>query len=488
MKIRTQFYIFLGGIIFIPMLVMGVIGLLQYYTKPERLLLPGYDEIRSLSYADINPRDWNMLQRMLQYIPASVEIAVLTDENDVVFSTIPEIRINDFFTNEAIFDFMRVTGRNYYYQLEIPSKKTKSPFYVISRIARMERRRPGFFLDMYQILLIVFTILIGFCAVMLMVIVRSITNSITVLEKATRQISLGNLDEEVTAKGSNEITSLTKSLNRMRLSLKEDQRRRSRFIMGVSHDLRTPVALIKGYTEAISDGLVDDPEMRKKSLEIIGNKITQLEDMIDELINFVKLDTGEWRQNLIQRPLFPFLDDFARRLKSDGNLLSRMVETSVLLPPELTVAFDEKLFLRALENLTSNALRYTEDGGTVSFTAEYQTSASTALSVHSAKGSLQTLDSDGSGRPAALCPVPRIVITVSDNGCGIADADLPFIFEPFYRGSNSRREKGNGLGLSVVKSIITSHGWNIAVSSVVEGMCSFVISLPISAETARTLL
>jgi signal transduction histidine kinase len=236
----------------------------------------------------------------------------------------------------------------------------------------------------------------------------------------------------------------------MRLSLKEAQTRRSRFIMGVSHDLRTPLALIKGYTEAIADGMADSPEMRKKSLEIIGAKITQLEELIDDLINFVKLDSGEWRASLETRAIKPILDGYASRLSADGSLLGRKVVTRIDIPDTLEIPVDERLCIRALENLSGNALRYTAGGGTVCFEAE-------------------------------LADEKTLLIRVSDNGSGIHAEDLPFIFDPFYRGSNSRREEGKGLGLSVVKSVIDSHGWGIEVKSVTGQGSVFTVKITLLA-------
>ena len=110
----------------------------------------------------------------------------------------------------------------------------------------------------------------------------------------------------------------------MRLALKEDNLRRSRLIMGISHDLRTPIALIKGYTEALSDGIASDFETKQNRLELL--KVNeQLEDMIDELINFVKPDSGQWRKSELHK-ITIFLKDFAQRLESDGNLLKELLK------------------------------------------------------------------------------------------------------------------------------------------------------------------
>ncbi len=448
MKIRTQMYIFIAGLIFIPFFVLCVTGLMAYNNQPERMLLPGYEEISELSVVSIDERDWKIIARRLSRMPDSVEVAVLSPQNISIFSTIKQLPQNECIDDGLLMKFIRDTNDRYYYQIDRPGKTVEDNYIVITRMHRYNPRRNNFMVQFYTTILLVFVIVIVFCSVTLWLIARSITNSITALDKATKQISLGKLDEEIVVKGSNEITSLTENLNSMRLKLKENQARRSRFIMGVSHDLRTPIALIKGYTEALADGTVDQPEMQKKSLQIVLNKIAQLEDMINELIDFVKLDTGEWRQNLQNANILPFLQEFAERFTSDANLMGRNVQTSIELDENIQVAFDQRLFLRCLENITGNAIRYTQKGGAIGFNAF----------------------ADGNSVKISIC----------DNGIGIDQKDLPYIFDIFYRGSNSRREKGSGLGLSVVKTIVESHGWQISANSQLEKGTEFVITIPLA--------
>ena len=149
-----------------------------------------------------------------------------------------------------------------------------------------------------QLLLVVMystVTLLVFSSLMSLLILRSLNGSILKLEGATRRIAEGDLDFELPARGNDQIASLTRSFDSMRRALKEEYARRSRFIMGVSHDLRTPLTLIQGYVEAISDGFAAEPDAQKKYLSIILDKTHALEAMIGELIEFVKMETGEWR-------------------------------------------------------------------------------------------------------------------------------------------------------------------------------------------------
>jgi signal transduction histidine kinase len=281
---------------------------------------------------------------------------------------------------------------------------------------------------------------------MSLIIARSITKSVTVLENATRRIAAGELDLTVDVHGSNEITSLTNNLNKMRNALKEEEQRRSRFIMGVTHDLKTPLALIKAYAEAIEDGITEDPVTHTGAVEIITAKADQLEGMINDLLDFVHMDSSEWRGRLQPVNLNAFLRASAKVFSLDAELFRHEFRSKILLPESLSVPMDESLVLRALENLVNNAIRYTPDGSVISLSA--------ALEEKSLR------------------------LDVQDNGPGITKADLPYIFDMFYRGTGSRREQGMGLGLAVVKWVVDSHDWKIAAKSDAGGAC-FRITIPL---------
>jgi signal transduction histidine kinase len=279
-------------------------------------------------------------------------------------------------------------------------------------------------------------------------ILRSLNGSIHSLEGATRRIAGGDLDFVLPARGNDQISSLTRSFDSMRLALKEEYARRARFIMGVSHDLRTPLTLIQGYVEAIADGYAAEPDAQKKYLSIILDKTRNLETMVGELIEFVRMETGQWRMTHQDVQARPFLMDLARRFAEDALILKRDFGWSIDLPDDATVRMDAGLFTRALENLVGNAIRYTEQRGRITMDARIQ---------------------EGS-----------VLLSITDTGVGIPAEDLPRIYDPFYRGTNSRREQGFGLGLTTVKSIIESHGWNISVSSQVGAGTTFTISMPLA--------
>ena len=232
----------------------------------------------------------------------------------------------------------------------------------------------------------------------------------------------------------------------MRISLSEAQNQKSKFIMGISHDLRTPVAVIKGYTEAISDGVISSEEEIKNTMELITAKTNQLETMIDMLINFTKMNSTEIRQAMKTQSITDFLTEIIKEEQTTGNVFKRKIITEINFDKDVLVPFDRQLATRVFENLFNNAMRYTKDDDTITL--------------------------------RAFIEEQNVIYSITDTGIGIEEKELKNIFELFYRGTNSRREEGMGIGLSVVKNIIETHGWKIEVASKKDEGTTFTITIP----------
>ena len=446
MKIKAQFRLLTAGILIAPML--AILGQMIFSEMREtEQAVPMYEEVAPLIGSFATSHEWRIISMFLRTIRTNTVVAIFSTDLTVIYSTFDFFVAGETVNSAKIFDAVSNMDSRYKYSFESYLLPTASkPLYLFQRIDR-NVKTPFPFITLGSACIPLFMIFMS------LAIARSVTSSMSKLEEATRHIASGDLDQPVVIKEqkflrhNNEITSLVKSLNQMRLALKEDGQRRARFIMGVTHDLKTPLALIKGYTEALEDGIADDPESQKRSLSIIVSKVDQLEGMIDDLLNFVRLDTGEWRQALAPVNLSAFLRAYAKRIIDDAELMQRRVETCINIPNELLTPMDERLVLRALENLTNNALRYTPSDSLIALNAYTE--------------------------------ADHAVIEVRDNGPGIAEADLPHIFDAFYRGSNSRREQGMGLGLSVVKGVADSHGWTITAFNRPTGGSVFAITIPL---------
>jgi len=453
MKIRTQAGFLVAGIVLAPLLMILINVIHRQFIAAEDIIeLPSYEEIALSSNELISVQEWEAVTRMAGRWSRNTRTAVFRDDYLVLYSTIPEFTQGNFSSEDKVLSLIgsrkqEESGDNRIEYTLASRNMENNTVLILNKIEPrqiIQRMRPFFIPIAFILILIIMLALFAIC--MSIIITRTITNSVQVLEDATRRISEGELDLPLKIKGSNEITSLTNSLNKMRNALKEEELKRSRFIMGITHDLKTPLALIKGYAEAIADGVAEDPVSRKSAAEIITTKADQLEGMINDLINYVRMETGEWRKQLQKIDLYPFLKNHAKILSMDAELLQHELIYNINIPENILVPMDERLVLRVLENLINNSIRYTQQGSVIRLDAKMTDKA--------------------------------IKLTVADNGPGIEKEDIPYVFEMFYRGSSSRREQGMGLGLAVVKWVVDYHGWTIAVQSEKDRETSFVITIP----------
>jgi signal transduction histidine kinase len=471
MKIKTQFHLMIAGILLVPLLLVIVqVVLTQSMREQEEEETAVYADLAALLDESLSLEDRENFTHFINRAGKFGNIVVFRADLLVLYSTIPEFIAGSYESETHITELMGRKDSHYAYTFEAPGRMHNSVYILIQRLAPgpqlrddkaqkephdsqtrdgSRRGAPGIpFMPLFFplfMLLGFFLLLILFAISMSLIIARSITKSITVLENATRRIAAGELDLTVDVHGSNEITSLTNNLNKMRNALKEEERRRNRLIMGVTHDLKTPLALIKAYAEAIDDGITEDPVTHTGAAEIIAAKADQLEGMINDLLEFVHMDSSEWRGRLQPVNITAFLRSAAKVFALDAELLRHEFRHEICLPENLSVPLDESLALRALENLVNNAIRYTPRGSLISLCAALEGTA--------------------------------VQLVIKDNGPGIAQADLPYIFDLFYRGTGSRREQGLGLGLAIVKWVTDSHGWKIAANSDTDGT-RFTITIP----------
>lgn len=455
MKIKTQLRIFLIGVILVPILAAISIPFYRYLTRPDRMLLDGYKQVRKLGEMPLSKRDIGVFKQLLHSLPPNVEFVILAEHGKVLASTIPDFKDCNYIEENCLFKFMNESSDKYFYQMVSPPLENKEADIIfISRISRDENQnRKSGFVEKTMRFIFAFTIIFEvFCIILIVSISTTLTRSITVLNKNTQRIARGELDvkleKEKNSRRANEITNLTENLDKMRLALKDNEERRSKFIMGISHDLRTPVAVIKGYTEAMSDGLCGTLEESKKSLEIISSKTEQLETMINTLINFVKLNQTDWLQQLQKQKISPLLNEFAEGAVTTGGIFKRNVRAEIQVNENIEIPYDKMLIQRVLENLFSNALRYTKENDSINISAKEEKD--------------------------------KIIFSIKDSGIGISREDQEKIFDMFYRATSSRREEGMGIGLATVMTIVKAHGWTINVESEKGRGSNFIIEIPLN--------
>jgi len=223
---------------------------------------------------------------------------------------------------------------------------------------------------------------------------------------------------------------------------------RQDFVANVSHELKTPVTSIQGFVEALLDGNSDEPEQVERYLGIIAKHAVRLNAIIDDLLSLSRLEeVGQQRALLFERTkLRPMLE--AALELSSVRAEQRRVKLELSCDEAIEAKMNAPLIEQAVVNLVDNAVKYSDEGGTV--------------------------------RIAAQQGDTEVTVSVRDNGCGISRAHLARIFERFYVVDKSRSRKlgGTGLGLAIVKHIALVHGGRVAVESTVGEGTTFILYLP----------
>ncbi|MCQ9209873.1 sensor histidine kinase [Granulicatella seriolae] len=230
---------------------------------------------------------------------------------------------------------------------------------------------------------------------------------------------------------------------------------RTDFISNVSHDLRTPLVMVKGYSEAILDDVAATLEEKNEMARIINDEATEMAKLVNSLLELSKMQSGILSVKLKEVSTKEFFDHLVNRFK--GILQHESFSITIDIAPKSdTIFIDEEKLHQALFNLIDNAIRYVTINGKPT------------------KEITITVKND--------FEIEHTSIVISDNGNGIREQDLPFIFERFYKSDKSReldKSAGSGIGLSIVKSVIDQHKGTIDVHSVIGQGTQFFIKLPI---------
>ena len=264
----------------------------------------------------------------------------------------------------------------------------------------------------------------------------------------TKSISRGEYDsqEKFPAVGIRELDALTKGVEDLGRSLAAQEKLRRRLMVDVAHELRTPLTVTRTQIEAIADGIL---EATPERLTLCVNEMQRLADLIGNIDALTRLEgeniTLHTENTDMRRFLEPVIESFAPVFAKSGIALDSELENNCV------CEIDRDNFRHVVDNLLSNALRYTDEGGKVD-----------VILRRSGKS---------------------VVIQVKDSGIGIAEKDLPNIFERFYRADESRARVtgGSGVGLAIVKAAVEAHGGKITVESKKGEGSMFTITLPQSA-------
>ncbi|NUQ81900.1 MAG: HAMP domain-containing protein [Bacteroidetes bacterium] len=258
-----------------------------------------------------------------------------------------------------------------------------------------------------------------------------------------RKITRGDLQERIAVTSSDELGFLGKSINMMAEKLVDDirqlkklERVRSEFLANVSHELKTPIFTIQGFVETLLDGAMEDEEVNRTFLLKIHKNSLHLNNLVSDLIEISRIETGELKMNLALMDLRGLIEEVVEDLKPRADDKELILKTEFTPGPTEIWADRSRLF-QVFTNLVDNAIKYTDTGSVTIRTDPYQSG--------------------------------EIRVSISDTGPGISPEHLSRIFERFYRVDKHRSKDlgGTGLGLAIVKHILEAHHSHIRVESVV---------------------
>jgi two-component system sensor histidine kinase BaeS len=273
---------------------------------------------------------------------------------------------------------------------------------------------------------------------------RSLTRPIHELTDAARAMESGRIGQKVSVRTSDELGQLAQAFNQMSSAIADAHASRRQMTADIAHELRNPLTVIAGYLESMSDGVLK-PDKRR--IETLFNEVKHLQAIVEDLRTLSMADGGGLALNYEMVDIKQFLSTidhvFEPIIKQDGITMIVKVGEGVQ-----GVDMDPGRMQQVLENLLTNSIKNTHRGGRI------------VLSAHTA------------GK--------ELILSVQDNGNGIAPQDLPHLFERFYKGDESRHDSGSGLGLAIAKTFVELHAGRLqAVNNPGGRGCTFTIILPL---------
>ena len=263
-----------------------------------------------------------------------------------------------------------------------------------------------------------------------------ITTPITALTNATKAIAQQEQAELLPVKSNDELGQMSASFNRMTVAMQTQRDLRKRLIDDVSHEINTPLSVIQLEAKGLKDGLQSPGDAAQQ----IIHEVDMLRNLVNDLNWLAETDSGELRLNLEEGSLSQLLQNEVGRWQTQAasKNISLTVEAAAGLP---SIQLDEGRMSQVMGNLIRNALQHTEAGDSITVTTKINSTPS---------------KSNG-----------QIQVSVIDSGTGIDPADLPHLFERFYRADQSRNRVsgGSGLGLAIAQAIVEAHGGQISIAS-----------------------
>ncbi len=273
-----------------------------------------------------------------------------------------------------------------------------------------------------------------------------LTKPLKLMSEASRAMAKGDFSRRIPVMSDDEIGELSASFNMMTNSLAQLESMRKSFIANISHELKTPMTTIGGFIDGILDGTIE-PDKQSYYLSIVSDEVKRLSRLVQSMLSMARLESGEF---VLKPELFDLSELICTIVISQEQRIEKQSLNITGLDElqNISVTADKDLIHQVLYNLVDNAIKFTNDNGTVSFSLRNENK--------------------------------KVVFNITNTGNGIPEKELPFVFDRFYKIDKSRSASKNstGLGLYIVKTIVTAHGGSVSVASKEGEFTSFKVTLP----------
>lgn len=303
--------------------------------------------------------------------------------------------------------------------------------------------------EIYHQFVILLIIMLLIVSMVIINIYRKISQPLAEIVDEANHFAKGDFSTTLPDYDIKEIAELGGALNRMAEQLDRLENLRQDFVANVSHELKTPIATIKGYVETLLDGAQHDPADLERFLNIVLKQNDRLAAIVDDLLTLSRLESAPVTQLLALNEANACQLLHASAENCQGRAEAKNINIEIKCENDIAIQVDHSLMTQALVNLIDNAIKYSNEDKTITLTVEV---------------------SNG-----------YVSLGVSDEGPGIAEEHIPRLFERFYRvdKSRSRRIGGTGLGLAIVKHIVHIHGGQVEVQNNSTVGCRFSIILDV---------
>ena len=279
---------------------------------------------------------------------------------------------------------------------------------------------------------------------------RQIASPITGMNKVAGQLAIGNYRTKTGVRRRDEIGELAKTMDKLAFKLQEAkdvqdnmEKTRRDFFSSVSHELRTPITVVKGYTEALCDGVVSDPALMADYFERMKRECNSMERLVSDLLILSRMQNPDFTLEVEELSIIAVLQDVIRSMR----ILAKEKQIKVEFKYEDPCCFingDYDRIRQLFIILLDNALKYSNSNSEVEI--------------------------------SVIGKEKQFSVKFSDHGTGIKEEDLPYIFDKFYRAEDTKDRDGSGIGLVLAKEIVTKHGGTIETQSVYGEGTTFIIN------------